>query len=280
MSFPGDFEGQLRWAWDVGRASWPRVSLPADVFVRHLAQLFLNSEGRPLAPRIDQLALGDLYLACACVHDLPGSIERLERHYLAKLPALLGGLKQPAVVLDDVCQSVRIHLLVGTSEAGPRLVDYTGRGALLSWIRVIAVRMALKQGSSCRETSDENVFAALEAFPAGGVDVDLELIKRRYRHEFRQAVRESFAALPSPQRHQLQLHFIDGLSTTQMGALFRVNQSTISRWLKSARQAVFEDTKRRLRERLGLSSMEFTSLLTAIESHFDLGLSQVLGEEG
>lgn len=280
MENQSDFEGQLRWAWDVGRASWPRVSLPADLFVRHLAQLLLNSsEGRERAPRIDQLALGDLYLACACVHDLPGSIERLESHYLAKLPTLLGGLRQPAMVLDDVCQSVRILLLVGTGEAGPRLAEYTGRGALLSWIRVVAARMALKQGVSRRESSEENVLAALEALPAGGADVELELIKRRYRHEFRQAVRESFAALSSEQRHQLRLHFIEGVSTTAMSVLFSVNQSTISRWLKSARQAVFEDTKHRLRERLGLSSNEFTSLLTAIESQFDLSLSQVLEEE-
>jgi RNA polymerase sigma-70 factor, ECF subfamily len=106
----------------------------------------------------------------------------------------------------------------------------------------------------------------------------IELIKRRYRREFRQALYEAFAELSSEQRYQLRLHFIEKLSTTEMGAMFYVNQSTVSRWLKNARRAVHEGTKRRLQERLGLSSNEFTSLLNAIESQLELSVSQVFKE--
>jgi len=281
---PGDsaeIEGLLRRAWETGRGPWPQVVLRAEVFVPHLIQRLPEARaGSLLVPLLEQLALADLYLACACVHGVPAAIETLERHYLAKLPALLGYLKLPAAMLDDVCQRVRIHLLLGTTDAGPRLAEYTGRGALLSWIRVIAARMALKhkQGTSVRERPDENVLAALEALPAPGLDVEFDLIKRRYHREFRQAVREAFAALSSEQRHLLRLHLVDRLSTTEMGPLFRVNQSTISRWIKSARQAVYEETKRRLQERLGLSSHEFESLLADLESQLDLSLSQVLKE--
>lgn len=274
------FEGLLHRAWEAGRAAWPHVALSADAFVRHLArQLPQSSAGSPLAPLLEQLILADLYLACACAHHVPGAIQTLEQHHLAKLPAALAYLKQPAPVLDDVCQQVRIHLLLGTSGTGPRLAEYTGRGALLSWIRVIAVRMVLKQLTPVQEVSDQDVLAAVAALPALGPDPELDFIKHRYRHEFRQAVREAFAALSSEQRHLLRLHFSDRLSTIELGTLFRVNQSTVSRWLKSAREAVYEETKRCFQERLGLSSQEFASLLVALESQLDMSFSQLLEEE-
>lgn len=279
---PNDFESQLRCAWEIGRDPWwPQVVVPAHDFVRHLAQrLPRDREGTPLPRLLDELALSDLYLACACVNGVPASMEMLESHYLAKLPTLLGYLKLPAMVLDDVCQSVRIHLLVETDGAVPRLARYTGRGALLSWLRIVAVRMALKEVPSLQELPEENLLAALEAMPMPAANTDLELIKRRYRHEFRQALSEAFAELPGAQRHHLWKHFIEQQSTTRMAEDAHVNQSTVSRWLKKARKAVYEGTKRRLQKRLGLSSKEFTSLIAVIRSRFDLSLSQVFKKEG
>jgi RNA polymerase sigma-70 factor, ECF subfamily len=276
-----ELERLLHRAWETGRRRWPQVDLPAEAFARHVARRLPEaSAASPLAPLLEQLALEDLYLACACVHAIPEAIETLEGDYLAKLPTLLGYLKLPAMMLDDVCQLVRTHLLLRTAGAEPRLAEYAGRGSLLSWMRVIAVRLALRQRASERETPEEEALTALEALPAPGPDVEYDLIKRRYHHDFRQATREAFAALSSEQRHLLRLHFIERLPTTRLGLLFGVDQSTISRWLKSARQAVYEETKRRLQERLGLSSREFESLLAAIDSQLDLSLSQVLPEEG
>jgi RNA polymerase sigma-70 factor len=63
-----------------------------------------------------------------------------------------------------------------------------------------------------------------------------------------------------------------------MGPLFGKDQSTISRWLKDVRERVYEETKRRLQERLRLSSQEFESLMSAIQSKFDVSLSQLLGQ--
>lgn len=272
-----ELENLLVRAWETARSPWPQIALPAEAFVRHLAQRLPEIGGdSALPPLLEQLALSDLYVACACVHDLPAAVEAMERHYLAKLPALLGYLKLPATLLDDVCQMVRIHLLVGTSEAGPRLAEYTGRGALMSWIRVIAVRLALKESPTARERSEDGLLTALEALPAPETDAEPDLVKRRYRPVFLQAIRESFDALSSEQRHLLRLHVIDRLPTTRLGPLFGVDQSTISRWITRAREAVYAETKRRFKERLHLSSREFESLTAAIDSQLDLSLSQLL----
>lgn len=272
-----DFEDQLRCAWEVGRAPWPQVAVPADVFVRHLAQRIpKESAGLPLERVLAQFTLSDLYFACACVHDVPASIEMLERHYMAKLPALLGRLNLSDMAIDDVCQSVRIHLLLGTSESGPQLAEYTGRGSLLNWIRVIAVRMALKQGGAVREkVLEENTIDALEAMPSSEGGTDLELIKRRHVPDFLQAMYEAFAELSDEQRKHLRLHYIERVSTTRMGMQLGKSQSVISRRLKTTRKVVRDGTKRRLKEWLELSSKEFTSLFDIIESQLDLSISQI-----
>jgi RNA polymerase sigma-70 factor, ECF subfamily len=109
--------------------------------------------------------------------------------------------------------------------------------------------------------------------------VELDLIRRRHHAEFRQAVREAFAALSMDERHLLRLHVVDQLSTVELGALFRVNQSTVSRWLKSVRQTVFNETRRRLQARLGLSARDFQSFLGALDSQLELGISLIFGEE-
>jgi RNA polymerase sigma-70 factor (ECF subfamily) len=264
-------------AWTEGRRRWPQVELPEHVFVSHVARLLPEASKRELlAPAQERLDLEGLYLACACVQGVPKAIQALEDHYLAKLPGSLAYLKLSSTSVDDICQMVREHLLVGTPESGPKLAGYTGRGSLLTWMRVTATRMARRMDASDLETPDEDVIAALSA---PGTNVELELNTRHYRHEFRHSLREAFAALSNEQRNLLRLHFIDRLPTTQIGPLFGKDQSTISRWLKDARQKVYEETKQRLRERLGLSSQQFESHTNALKSHFDMSLSQLLADD-
>lgn len=272
-----EIEVLLRRAWETGRGRWPRVDLQFDLFLRHVARLLPEEGPGLLLPQLfEGLDSEGLYLACACVNGVPGSIELLEQHYLAKLPAVIGYLKLSATELDELCQGVRTHLLVRMPEAEPRLAEYTGRGALMIWIRVIAVRMVLRQSASHRETPDDTVLVALEALPSPEEDAELELIKRRYRHEFRQAVRKAFSVLSSEHRYLLRLHFLDQLPTTKMGPMFGRDQSTVSRWLKEARKKVYEETKQRLKDHLRLSSQEFESLMNAIRSRFDMSLRQFL----
>jgi RNA polymerase sigma-70 factor len=262
------------------RAQWPGVELSTALFVRHLAERLPEVPPESsLETLLEQLSLSELYLACACLHGIPEAITAFERHYLVKLPGLLGYLRQPAATIDDVCQLARVKILVHTPEGPPRINDYTGRGALMSWVRVTAVRTALKLSSTEKPASDESVAEVLEVLPAPEASAELDLIKQRHRAEFRQALREAFAALSAEDRHLLRLYFADRLSTSELGVLFRVNQSTVSRWLKSARQAVYEETRHRLQARLRLSAREFQSFLAVLDSQLNLSMSQIFGEE-
>jgi RNA polymerase sigma-70 factor len=271
---------QLTQAWESAHEQWPGVAISAELFVKHLAERLPTTPPQSsVAPLLEQMSLAELYLACACLQGMPSAIECFERHYLAKLPGLLRSSKLANATVDEVCQLARVKFLVPSSEGVPKLAEYTGRGALMNWVRVTAVRIATKLRATEKPPPDQGADAVFQALPAPGVDAELDLIKRRYQADFREAVREAFSALSDDERQLLRLYFADQLSTYELGALFRVNQATISRWLKSARQTVYEDTRRRLQARLGLTARDFTSFLALLDSQLELSISQLLGEE-
>jgi RNA polymerase sigma-70 factor, ECF subfamily len=277
---PSALHALLVRTWEKARAAWPTVMLPAEPFVRHLAErLSLDEPPAPLEPQLARLCVEELYLACACLRGEDSALECFEREYLAKLPALLRGPRQSEAMLDDVCQLVRVKILVAAPGEVPRIGEYSGRGTLLSWLRVTAVRIAIKLRQVEKPAPEQDAETVFAALPAPGVDPELDLVRRRHHADFRHAVRESFAVLTSDERHLFRLYFVDQLSMYDLAALFRVNQSTVSRWLKSARQSIYTETQRRLRERLGLSAREFESFLAVIDSQLELGLSQLLREE-
>lgn len=272
----GELERLLQHAIETGRRPWPDVSVPADVFVRYLAQrLPPVRPGVPLAEVLERMHVSDLYVACACMNKVPEAIPALERHYLAELPAQL---KQPASVADEICQSIRIQLLVGSAQVGPRLATYMGHGSLRNWLRVMAVHLIPHAPAPQQGSPEENILQVLEALPASGPDAELDLIRSRFQRDFRTALRDAFAALEPEQRRLLRFYYVDRLTTTELGKLFGMNQSTASRRLALARETVYEGTRHLLQERLKLSSQEFDSLLIAVRSKLDVSIGQLLGE--
>ncbi|MCP3164495.1 RNA polymerase subunit sigma-70 [Myxococcus qinghaiensis] len=274
---PDRLEHLLLRCWRAGCEQWPDIPLGVDSFVSHLAMHFPRRvPGEDLEQLLSQFVPGDLFLACACAEGLPTALAAFERHHMAGLPSALAHMRLSPTVVDEIRQRVRERLLVRTDSA-PRIAEYSGRGTLTNWVRVISLRTAL---SLLRKTHAEGPMseALLELLPAPNSDPEVEAIRRRYHEAFRQALEDAFATLPGEHRYLLRLHFVDHLSTTKMGTLFNVNQSTVSRWLQSAQRAVHDETRRLLKERLDLSSQEFTSVLRTVESQINLSLTRILNE--
>jgi RNA polymerase sigma-70 factor (ECF subfamily) len=279
---PAVLDDLLYKAWERGRGPWPQVSLSAEVFVTHLAMKLTQAEATGhLEELLEEWNLPDLYLACACMKEVPAAWEMLEATYLSKVAMWLGPRRISKDELSEILQTLRINLLMATPKAGPRLATYEGRGPLERWIRISVVRVAIRQGAWPREPSEETDLALMEAIPAPQPNAEFALILSRYLPEFRQAYQESLIELPSDQKLLLQMRFMKRLSTTQLGELFDVDQSTISRRLKSVQDDIYEAIKRRLKERLRLSSHEFESLFSAIRSQLDASISRILeGDRG
>ncbi|MGO9829750.1 MAG: sigma factor-like helix-turn-helix DNA-binding protein, partial [Myxococcaceae bacterium] len=102
------------------------------------------------------------------------------------------------------------------------------------------------------------------------------ILLARYGPDFGAALKEAMRALSAQERSLLKLHFIDGLSFNQIGAVYQVNKSTISRRLSHARERLLATTRALLEQRFHLGAPELESLLRLLGPELALSLTSVL----
>jgi RNA polymerase sigma-70 factor, ECF subfamily len=266
-------EDALRRLLDEGRHAWPTLDLSPEAFLRHLASRHVTDE--PLA----DLRAADLYLACACAERVRGAIEAFERAHMSRVGVLLARMRPSAAFVDDVRQTLREKLFVGKDGARPKIAEYTGRGALESWVRVIALRAAIDLRRQGAEAVDEGGAKPDDGRPPSAeleVDPELDYIKKRYRRDFNKAIRQAVTALTKEQRELLQLHFVDGLTLDQLAATLGVHRATVARRIAAARKAIVDEAHRLLRAWLRASESELDSLAGVMKSQIDLTLAGLL----
>ncbi len=62
-------------------------------------------------------------------------------------------------------------------------------------------------------------------------------------------------------RTLLRYYYLDGVGVEELGRLYRVHASTVSRWLRSTREAILEQTRSQLAAMLVLKESEVESML-------------------
>lgn len=272
------FEQQLAALWQSGCAAWPDVTLPAEAFVRHLAERL--SDGESISVFLSSVNAPDLFLACACLRRVPSALTAFERHLLTQVPRFLGRIDGTPAFVDEITQQLREKLFVAPEGTAPKIADYSGRGPLAVWLRVVACRTALNLKRQRADVPLDDEPADRAAPSLRPSDIELDYLRQRYRDDFRAALRDAIAALPDDRRDVLRFYFLSGLSLEKIGALFHVHQTTVTRWLAHSREAILRETRRLLGLRLRLSPTEFDSLAGLLRSELDLSLSVLLPPSG
>lgn len=263
---------------ETARGAWPSIDVDLEDFVRYVGERVdraLTLEATMTA--IEGLCLRDLYLACACARGDSRALAAFDEHMLAPIAKHVRRLCDADDDVEEVMQILRTRMLVHRGDEKARILSYTGRGPLAGWLRVAGVRIAhdLRRARGATvESSDPNEPGPEEMTP---VDPELAVIKARFGEPFRNALNDVLAELPDRERNILAMSIIDGLSTDAIGALYRVNGSTVRRWIAQARDRVLEGVRTRLKAELDLRSAEFDSLMGLVRSQLDLNLSQLLG---
>lgn len=299
-------------AWTIGHARWPQLELTREGFAVYLGERLRAGERAweaaddvaakdddgasataaptaaphdptvaALLSRLKLLALGDLYLACGCVLGRAAALAAFESSYLAHLPALLARSGYSQSSIEDALQLVRAKLLVVDEKTGrPRIAEYSGRGALGTWLKVAALRTASTLRRSDKEVvGHDGIVGLCERLGSPATDPEMALIKKDHAVLFRQAMGQAIAALTPREQQLLRYRLVAQLSTVEIGRLHQVNQSTASRWLQEVRERLAVETKRVLRARMHLSPSELASLLRLVDSTLDLSLPRLLIEE-
>ncbi len=264
-----EMEAALCRLFEAGRRAWPEIALPPEPFVRHLA-------ARGAAGPLDEVRAADLYLACACAERTPRALEAFDRAYLGRVGAFLSRLRPSPALVDDVRQMVSEKLFVSRDGAAPKIAEYNGRAALESWLRVIAVRIAISLRRSSKDAVEEPHDEAQPPPWAGSRDPELRFVQQRYRDAFNAALRDAIDGLDAEHREILRLQFVERRTLDQLAAALGVHRATVARRTRAAREAVLARARRGIEARLGVRDAELDSLVGVMRSQLDVSLLRLL----
>jgi RNA polymerase sigma-70 factor (ECF subfamily) len=266
-------EAALRALDAAGRSAWPEVPLQAQAFAVHIADRVRAQ--RNVNDALSGLHAADLFLACACSRGVPAALAAFERTHLARVHGFVGRIDSSLAFADEVAQSIREQLLVAERGGESRIANYSGRGPLSSWLRIIAIRTALRIQRD-RTGSTLPAEREMETGLRSAVDPELDYLKLRYRGAYQEALEAGLASLPDRDALLLKLHYLDGLNIDRIGALYGMHRSTVARWRANVRRRVLESTREQLHRRLSLSESEFDSLLAVVRSQLIVSLRSAL----
>lgn len=251
---------------EIGRAAWPEIPVTAEAFSEEL-------EARGIAD-LDPERAADVYLAWACASGDHAALAAFEASHGAAFTGFAAGVRLDGDVLSDVLQEIRERLFVGRAGRGPLIAQYTGRGELRAWLRVIVVREALHAARRRRRHRDAD--APLEQLAAPTIDLDAALTRARCGDAFRAALAEALAALEPRERGMLRYRYVDQLTDEEIGRIYQAHRVSVTRWIARARVRLLSLTRRGLRERLGLAPEELSTVIRAVRSQLGSSLSGVL----
>lgn len=254
------------------RSAWKDVDVATERFAAFLG-------GRIPATDLEAARAADLWAACACGTGDGRAIAEVEARYFPDVDAALRKMGLSADRIGEVKQGLRRVLFVGDPDAGaaPRITEYRGTGDLRAWLRVTAMRAALKLlRKEDRETPTDD--ALLEA-RAQQDDPELAYMKAAYRAAFKAAFQEALESLHARERTLLKQQIVDGLGIDELGALYQVHRATAARWVQSAREKLLSRTRRTFMLNARISSDECESIMRMVRSQLDMSLQRRLGSD-
>lgn len=250
------------------RLTWPTVDLAPEHYLAHLARHL--PDGVPIETALGQMHTADLYLARACALGDSNAVLAFEQHCLHGLEHTLSRYRASSDLVAEVKQRVRERALVGGLRP-PRIDDFSGRGDLRSWVRVMAAREAIGLLRRTRRETPIEGDTLLQGLVTSG-DPELENAKAHYVEQFKQAFSAALRSLPARDLTLLRQQVIDGLTIDQLGALYHVHRATAARSLERARRALLTATRARLAATLQVRTGELDSILRLIRSRIEVTL--------
>lgn len=255
-----------------GRAAWRDVDVDAPTASAHVERLEKQGGGV-----LEECAFPeDLYLTIACAAGDDKAIRAFERDVLPGALASVGAWLSPSLTADDLKQAVRAKLFVRDGASPTKIEQFTGRGPLAKWVRVVAVRVAISAARGGRDTttSEDDVLLDLTA---PGETPEMQHLRERYREDFKRAFHDALAALDVEDRNLLRLHLVQNVSIDDLAPVLQIHRATVARRLVRARERIAEHTESLLLERLKVTHSEVVSIIKLVLSQMDVSIVRALG---
>lgn len=220
-------------------ARWPQPTwVDGATFGRYLARRI--DPALELAAAVGELWVADLYIACACSRGVAAAHAALEREYIVDLTGALRTLDPNDDFIAETIQVLREKLLV-PHDGVARIESYSGHGPLGAWLRVAAMRTALtlRRRREPELSPDDELEGVLDGAP----NAEIKVLARQLGSDLRAALKAAIAAQPSRTRAVLRMYYADDRGVEDIGRVYGVHASTVSRWLAKARDVILAQTR-------------------------------------
>jgi RNA polymerase sigma-70 factor, ECF subfamily len=253
------------------RAAWPGVTIEDARFAGELARR-LGDGATPA--RLEAMRAADVYLAVACGDGDARAIAACLEVLAAEVAFAAPRTSATAAQIADVAAELRRVVFVDEPERAAAVREYTGRGDLRSYLRVIAMRALIRAVTAGRrEVPADGLLEKL--VPAR--DPELSVLRAQYREIVDAALRAALAALDERSRALLRYQLIEGWSVEQIGRAYDVHRTTAWRWVEAVRSELGDRIRSELAARLSLATDELDSIIQLVRSRVDVSLERVLG---
>jgi RNA polymerase sigma-70 factor (ECF subfamily) len=254
------------------QAAYPEHVVDATTFAGELARRLgeLATPEQVLAVRADHLLLA----IAGCTGD-EAALRRLDAELVPVVAAAAARLSALPHQVDDVRSHVRRVLFASEPGRPAALQEFSGRGDLRSYVRVIATRelvRVINQGRRGLAVLDEAVLNL--ASPTD--DPALAYLRERYRSDVDAAMRAALIGLADEERALLRYSLIDGWTVDRIGALYGVHRATAARRVAAARAAFATAIRSELAGRLAIPDDEVDSIIRLVQSRIDASIERLL----
>lgn len=251
-------------------AAHPGIAIEDSAFVERVAHVWSPSNDGELPV----LHAGALYVTLAAAMGNPEALVYIDGKECADARAAIHRMGLGHARSEDALQQFAKKLFVPEEHAAPKILEYGGRGELRAWLRVGAVREALKLVRSDKRNVALDDTRVLDAAPT--TDPELEQMKALYQPAFKRCFQLAIASLPARDKNLLRQQAIDGLSIDDLATLYHVHRATCARWLEAARTQLFDETRRLLMSEVGVAETECDSIIRLVQSQLHITLRRVL----
>jgi RNA polymerase sigma-70 factor (ECF subfamily) len=217
----------------------------------------------------------DLYLACGCLLGIPEAVKIFDATLGIEVSAALHHMHLQSSAIDEVWQTTREKLLVGGAGRAPRIAEYSGRGTLRGWTRVVLTRAALNAlRDQKREVPLEEALLDHPATDSRGPE--LSCLRDRFGGALDRALEGAMRSLRPDERVLLRQRFVDGLTSEQLARFHRKHRITMIRRLNGILRTLRARTEALLASDVGCGHSTAVSIVNLALSQAHLSIRRYL----
>jgi RNA polymerase sigma-70 factor (ECF subfamily) len=255
----------------VARGAWSELQVPDDAFIAFLGRCLSDDAAKNLAG----LHADDLFLACAYGRGVPGAYEAFEQYCMRHVIKSLQRKGIPAPLIADSGQDLR-RRVVEMQNPRPGQKCYSGRGELVGWLCVTALRDARHKLDNKRR--EQPLTSIADMILAVDEDAETAFLRKTYKPELTRAFQAAVASLTSEERNLLRYYFIKDMTIDEVGRIYGIHRATAARRINRAREILCERTEANFRAHIPIDTSAYKDLLPLIESQIRIQLATMRQE--